>query len=76
MTGRPLGPGGCRTPLSSLFSAFPAVPTSVLVVLIYEYWETEPHMLAFRGGGPSDDQQTAIVDADVKRFDISSVGAP
>ena len=45
-------------------------------IRIYECWETETQMLAFRGSGPSDDQQTAIVDADVKRFDISSVGAP
>jgi quinol monooxygenase YgiN len=45
-------------------------------IRVYECWDTEAQMLAFRGGGPSDDQQTAIVDADVKRFDISSVGAP
>lgn len=45
-------------------------------IWVYERWETEAHLLAFRGTGPSLDQQTAIVDADVKRFTISSVGAP
>jgi quinol monooxygenase YgiN len=43
-------------------------------VVIYERWESEEKLLAFRGSGPSDDQQAAILDADVKRFEISSVG--
>ncbi|CAN5322163.1 antibiotic biosynthesis monooxygenase [soil metagenome] len=45
-------------------------------VQIYERWETEEQLLAFRGSGPSGEQQTAIVSADVKRFGISSVGDP
>jgi len=45
-------------------------------VLVYERWETEEQLLAFRGAGPSDDQQAAILDADVKRYTISSVGEP
>lgn len=43
-------------------------------VVIYERWESERELLAFRGSGPSDDQQTAILDADVRRYGISSVG--
>jgi hypothetical protein len=31
-------------------------------------------MLDFRGSGPSNGQPAAIVDADVKRYAISSVG--
>ncbi len=42
-------------------------------IVIYERWESEQELLAFRGSGPSDDQQTAILDADVKRYEISSV---
>ena len=43
-------------------------------IVIYERWEGEQSLLAFRGSGPSDDQQAAIVDAEVKRYTISSVG--
>jgi quinol monooxygenase YgiN len=45
-------------------------------IRIYERWEDEEQLLLFRGSGPSDDQQAAIVAADVKRYDISSVGDP
>jgi len=45
-------------------------------IRIYERWDTEGHLLAFRGSGPSDNQQAAIVAADVKRYGISSVGDP
>ncbi len=43
-------------------------------IRVYERWESEANLLAFRGSGPSDAQQTAILDADVKRYEISSVG--
>lgn len=46
------------------------------MVRIYERWEDEDSLLAFRGSGPSDDQQAAILAADVKRYGVSSVGAP
>ena len=46
------------------------------VVRIFERWETEEQLVAFRGSGPSDDQQAAIVAADVKRYGVSSVGDP
>lgn len=43
-------------------------------IRIYERWESEDQLLAFRGVGPSSDQQAQILDADVKRYTISSVG--
>ena len=45
-------------------------------VVVYERWESEQELLTFRGSGPSDVQQTAILSADVKRYGISSVGDP
>lgn len=45
-------------------------------ILIFERWETEEQLLAFRDTGPDDDQQAAILDADVNRYTISSVGPP
>jgi quinol monooxygenase YgiN len=45
-------------------------------VRVFERWEDEASLLAFRGSGPSDDQQAAIVAADVKRYGVSSVGDP
>lgn len=43
-------------------------------VCIYERWTDEEQLLAFRGSGPSDAQQTAILEADVTCYEISSVG--
>jgi quinol monooxygenase YgiN len=43
-------------------------------IRIFERWDDEAHLLAFRGSGPSDGQQAAIVDADVKRYVIASAG--
>ena len=43
-------------------------------IRIFERWDNVEDLLAFRGSGPTDDQQTAILDADVKRYEISSVG--
>ncbi len=45
-------------------------------VNVYERWEGEEQLLAFRGAGPDAGQQAAILDADVKRFTISAVEAP
>ena len=45
-------------------------------IRIYELWESEGQLLAFRGAGPSSDQQAQILAADVKRYAISSVGEP
>jgi len=45
-------------------------------IRVYERWEDEEQLMAFRESGPSSDQQDAIVDADVKRYGISTVGDP
>jgi quinol monooxygenase YgiN len=44
-------------------------------IRIFERWDNLDDLLAFRGSGPSDAQQVAILDADVKRYEISLVGA-
>lgn len=41
---------------------------------VHERWESEIELLAFRGSGPSDELQIAVLDADVQRFEISEVG--
>lgn len=43
-------------------------------VNVHERWESEIDLLAFRGDGPDDAQQIAILDADVRRYEISSEG--
>lgn len=45
-------------------------------VLVYERWQNEEELLAFRSSGPSEGQKPTIVEADVKRYVISSVGEP
>jgi heme-degrading monooxygenase HmoA len=45
-------------------------------IRVFERWESEDQLLAFRGSGPSDGQQDAIIDADVKRYGVASVGDP
>ncbi len=45
-------------------------------VNVYEEWETEEALMAFRGEGPDDDLSSSIVRADVARHEISSSGPP
>jgi quinol monooxygenase YgiN len=45
-------------------------------VNIFERWETEEELLAFRGAGPDAGTAARILDADVQRYVIASVGAP
>jgi quinol monooxygenase YgiN len=45
-------------------------------VNIYERWETETELLAFRGSGPDSGTAARILDADMKRYVISSVEDP
>jgi quinol monooxygenase YgiN len=45
-------------------------------VRVFERWEDEAGLLTFRGSGPSDAQQSAIVAADMKRYGASSAGDP
>lgn len=43
---------------------------------VYERWETDEQLLAFRGSGPSEEQTVAILGAEVHRYRISGVEAP
>jgi quinol monooxygenase YgiN len=43
---------------------------------LYERWETDEQLMAFRGSGPSAEQRTAILGASVNRYRISSVEDP
>lgn len=43
---------------------------------VYERWESDEQLLAFRGGGPNDEQTMALLDASVHRYRISAVEAP
>ena len=41
---------------------------------VYERWDNEIDLLAFRGEGPDEDQQVAMLDASVRRYEVSSEG--
>lgn len=73
----------CRTVVEAARSAPGCLDFSITAdtvdpgqVRIYERWETEEQLLVFRGSGPSDEQQTAVISADVKRYAISTVNDP
>lgn len=38
---------------------------------IFERWEAQTDVEAFRGGGPSDDQSAAVVFASVSEYDVA-----
>jgi quinol monooxygenase YgiN len=59
---------GC---LDFVVAADPVDPDRVNV---YEQWETEAELEAFRGGGPDSDLSSDIVRADVSRHHVSSSG--
>ncbi|MFI6233518.1 putative quinol monooxygenase [Micromonospora sp. NPDC050784] len=61
---------GC---LDFLLAADPLEPDRIHV---YERWESAEQLAAFRGSGPDDAQEAAILDADVRRYLIASVEAP
>ncbi len=42
-------------------------------IRIYERWEGEQELDAFHGSGPSDGQQAAVLDVDVRRYGVSSI---
>jgi quinol monooxygenase YgiN len=62
-----------RTPgcLDFVVAADPVEPDRVNV---YESWETEADLEAFRGEGPDSDLTSDIVRADVSRHHVSSSG--
>lgn len=39
---------------------------------VYECWSTREELAAFRGSGPDSGQQAAILDADVREFDVTA----
>lgn len=41
-------------------------------VNVYERWETQEAVAAFRGSGPSDEQAAAILSASVAEYDIAA----
>ncbi|MEU1601813.1 putative quinol monooxygenase [Micromonospora matsumotoense] len=43
---------------------------------VYERWESDDELLAFRESGPTQEQVTAILGAEVHRYRISAVEAP
>jgi quinol monooxygenase YgiN len=61
---------GC---LDFVQAADPLDPTRIN---IYECWDTEEHLLAFRGAGQPESDSPPIQSADVKRYAVSSVEDP
>ena len=53
-----------------------ADPLDPARVNIFERWDTEEHLLAFRGAGQPATDSPPIESADVMRYTISSVGPP
>jgi quinol monooxygenase YgiN len=45
-------------------------------VNVFERWESETDLLAFRGSGPDDDTGARILGADVQRYVVSGVEPP
>ena len=45
-------------------------------VNVFERWESEDELLAFRGSGPDSGTTARILGADVKRYVVASVGEP
>ena len=41
-------------------------------ICVYERWSSPAELEAFRGCGPDDDQQSAILDASVAEYDVSA----
>jgi quinol monooxygenase YgiN len=53
-----------------------ADPLDASRINIFERWDTEEHLLAFRGAGQPDSDSPPIQAADVKRYIISAVEEP
>lgn len=45
-------------------------------IRVYELWASRAELAAFRGSGPGDDQQAAILDASVAEYDVSVTPPP
>lgn len=42
-------------------------------IVVFERWESQADVEAFRGSGPGDEQGAAIIEASVAEYDISAV---
>lgn len=51
-----------------------ADPLEADLVNVYECWDSEEHLLAFRDEGPEPEMLAMIVDAKVRRHQIASSG--
>ena len=74
---------GCRTVVEAARAAPGCLDFAISADLlepgrinVYERWETDESVEAFRGSGPPDEQQAQILDAEVARYRISAVEAP
>lgn len=56
--------------------AVTADPIDPARVNVYERWESDAKLAAFRGSGPDAGTQARILDADVRKYRISSVEDP
>jgi hypothetical protein len=53
-----------------------ADPLDTSRINIFERWDTEDHLLAFRGAGQPESDSPPIQSADVKRYVIAAVEEP
>jgi quinol monooxygenase YgiN len=53
-----------------------ADPLDLSRINIFERWESEDHLLAFRGAGQPESDSPPIRSADVKRYIISAIEEP
>ena len=51
-------------------------PLEVDRVNVYEEWDNEADLMAFRGQGPSEDLRAHIVRAEIARHTVASSGPP
>jgi quinol monooxygenase YgiN len=65
-----------RASAGCLDFALTADTTDPARINVYERWETDEELMAFRGSGPDDETSARILDADVKKYRISAVEAP
>ncbi len=77
-TDRDAYPADCRTVVEPAREA-PGCLDSVIAadagrIGVYERWETEAELDAFRGSGPGSGTAARILDSDVRRDAIASVG--
>jgi quinol monooxygenase YgiN len=43
---------------------------------VYERWDSDEELMAFRGSGPDDETSARILDADVRKYRISAIELP